>query len=138
MHVCALTQLSGQVHARLGTQVPAAQAAEEIAARERNRLGLGSGPIGDLRTILEEKVGIRIFYIEMRPSTFSEMYYYDDHVGACMAVNRLHPPERRLWSEGHGYLHFLAHRYQPVVHIENGYQRVPESEDEIPIFRNVR
>lgn len=106
----------------------AAQAAEEIAVRERNRLGLGSGPIGDLRTILEEKVGLRIFYIEMRPTTFSEMYYYDDHVGACMAINSLHPPERRLWSEGHGYLHFLAHRYQPVVHVENGYQRVPESE----------
>ena len=114
--------------------LPVVQAAEEIAARERNRLGLGSGPIGDLRTILEEKVGIRIFYIEMRPSTFSEMYYFDDQVGACMAVNRLHPPERRLWSKGHGYLHFLAHRYQPVVHVENVYQRVPESEQLADFF----
>jgi len=114
--------------------LPVEQAAEEIATKERNRLGLGSCPIGDLRAILEEKVGIRIFYIEMQPSTFSEMYYYDDSLGACMAINRLHPPERRLWSEGHGFLHFLAHRYQAVVHVENVYQRVPESEQLADFF----
>ena len=109
--------------------LPADRAAEEIAQRERNRLGLGTGPLGNFRRILEEKVGIRIFYIEMQPSTFSEMYYYDDEVGACIAVNRLHPPERRLWSLCHGYMHFLAHRYQPAAYVEPGrYERKPARE----------
>ena len=105
------------------------RAAEELAQRERNRLGLGTGPLGNFRRILEEKVGVRIFYIEMRPSTFSEMYYYDDEVGACIAVNRLHPPERRLWSLCHGYVHFLAHRYRPAAYVEPGrYERRPARE----------
>jgi Zn-dependent peptidase ImmA (M78 family) len=51
------------------------------------------------------------------------MYYYDDDVGACIAVNRLHPPERQLWSLAHGYMHFLAHRYQPIARIEGAYER---------------
>lgn len=103
-------------------------AAEEIAQRERNRLGLGTGPLGDFRSILEEKVGIRIFLLEMRPSTFSEMYHYDEEVGGCIAINVLHPPERRLWSLAHGYMHFLVHRYEPAAYVEDAYQRQPESE----------
>jgi Zn-dependent peptidase ImmA (M78 family)/DNA-binding XRE family transcriptional regulator len=110
-------------------RLSADRAAEEVARRERNRLGLGSGPLGDFRTILEEKVGIRIFYIEMRPSAFSEMYYYDDEVGGCIAVNSLHPPERQLWSLCHGYIHFLVHRYQPAAYVEAGrYERLPKRE----------
>jgi len=107
----------------------AERAAEEIAQRERNRLGLGSSPLGDFRTLLEEKVGLRIFYIEMRPSAFSEMYYYDDEVGGCIAVNSLHPPERQLWSLCHGYMHFLVHRYQPAAYVEGSrYERRPKRE----------
>lgn len=108
--------------------VPPRQAAEEVAQKERNRLGLGTGPLGDFRKILEEKVGIRIFYIEMRPTSFSEMYYYDDDVGACIAVNKLHPPERRLWSLAHGYIHFLVHRYEPTAFVEGDYERLPARE----------
>jgi Zn-dependent peptidase ImmA (M78 family)/DNA-binding XRE family transcriptional regulator len=109
--------------------LPAKRAAEEVAQRERNRLGLGNGPLGDFRTILEEKVGLRIFYIEMRPSVFSEMYYYDDKIGGCIAVNSLHPPERQLWSLCHGYMHFLVHRYQPAAYVEaSRYERLPKRE----------
>ena len=104
------------------------QAAKEVTQKERNRLGIGTGPLGDFRKILEEKVGVRIFYIAMQPSTFSEMYYYDDAVGACIAVNRLHPPERRLWSLAHGYMHFLVHRYEPTAYVEGNYKRLPARE----------
>ncbi len=102
-------------------------AAESIALRERARLGLGDGPIPLLRDILEQEVGIRIFYIEM-PAAFSEIYAYDERLGACMAVNQNHPEERRRWSMSHGYLHFLAHRRTPVFHYAGQYQRMPESE----------
>ena len=108
--------------------LPPKKVAEEIASKERNRLGLGSSPLGDLRAILEEKVGLRIFYIEMRPSNFSEMYHYDEEIGGCIAVNRLHPPERRLWSLAHGYMHFLVHRYEPTAYVEGSYERLPAKE----------
>lgn len=102
-------------------------AAESLALRERARLGLGDGPIPLLRDILEQEVGLRIFYIPM-PSTYSEIYAYEDRLGACMAVNLNHPEERRRWSMSHGYLHFLVHRRVPVFHYEGQYQRIPRSE----------
>ena len=108
--------------------LPPEKAAEEVASKERNRLGLGTSPLGDFRAILEEKVGLRIFYIKMTPSAFSEMYYYDDDLGGCIAVNRLHSPERRLWSLAHGYMHFLVHRYQPTAYVEGQYERLPARE----------
>jgi Zn-dependent peptidase ImmA (M78 family)/DNA-binding XRE family transcriptional regulator len=104
-------------------------AAESVALEERNRLGLGDGPIPMLRDILEHDVGIRIFFIKM-PTKFSEIYDYDDKLGACMAINSGNPEERRRWSMGHGYAHFLVHRYKAEILKEEGfgYQRKPESE----------
>ena len=107
--------------------IPTNQAAENVAIEERNRLGLGDGPIPMLRDILEQDVGLRIFYLEL-PSTFSAIYLYDNQLSACIAVNRLHPEERRRWSLAHDYGHFLVHRYRPTVFIEDNYRRVPESE----------
>jgi Zn-dependent peptidase ImmA (M78 family)/DNA-binding XRE family transcriptional regulator len=104
------------------------QAAEEIAIRERNRLGLGEGPIPILRDVLEQDVGLRVFYLELNPSKYSAIYLYNHDLGGCIAVNRLHPEERRRWSLAHDYGHFLAHRYKPTVFVENNYQRLPESE----------
>jgi len=107
--------------------LPCEQAAESVAIEERNRLGLGDGPIPILRYLLEQDVGLRLFYLPLPPK-FSEMYVYDDALGACMAINRHHPEERRRWSAAHGYAHFLAHRYKAEISVENGYQRLPESE----------
>ncbi len=110
------------------TGLRTAQAAESVAIEERLRLGLGDGPIPDLRDMLEQDVGLRIFYLPLRPSTPSAIYLYADQPGGCIAVNSLHPEERRRWSLAHVYAHFLAHRYQPSVLIEEGYQRLPEGE----------
>jgi Zn-dependent peptidase ImmA (M78 family)/DNA-binding XRE family transcriptional regulator len=82
---------------------------EHIALAERQRLGLGDGPLPDVRDLLEQYVGLRIFYMPL-PNKFSEIYVYDEQLGGCLAVNRNHPEERRRWSLAHGYLHFLAHR----------------------------
>lgn len=107
--------------------MPIKAAAETIAVAERQRLGLGDGPISRLRDILEQDVGLRIFYLKIPPK-YSEVYSYDERLGGCMAINANHPEERRRWSLAHGYLHFLAHRRKPVFHFEGQYQRVPESE----------
>ena len=104
------------------------QAGEGIAAQERNRLGLGDGPLPILREVLEEDVGLRVFYLPLTPSKFSEMYSYSDELGGCIAVNSLHPEERRRWSLAHGYAHFLVGRYTPVVVAYEDYQRLPRSE----------
>lgn len=108
--------------------LPVSRAAERVAQEERGRLGLGDGPIGELREILENEVGIRVFFIPIRPSTYSEIYHYDNHLGACMAINALHPEQRRRWSMSHAYAHFIAHRYRPVVSMLDRYRRKPESE----------
>lgn len=109
------------------SQLPTELRAESIAASERRRLGLGDGPISRLRNVLEQEVGMRVFWLPM-PSQYSEIYTYDERLGGCLAINQNHPPERQRWSMAHGYLHFLAHRRRPVLHAEGHYQRKPESE----------
>jgi Zn-dependent peptidase ImmA (M78 family)/DNA-binding XRE family transcriptional regulator len=107
--------------------LPLEQAAESVALEERNRLGLGDGPIPTLRYLLEQDVGVRIFSLPL-PPRFAEIYVYDEALGACMSINSQHPEERRRWSAAHGYLHFLAHRYKAEVSVDHGYRRQPESE----------
>ena len=109
------------------TNMPINSTAESMAIAERQRLGLGDGPIPRLRDILEQDVGLRIFYLKMPPK-YSEVYSYNEQIGGCMAINADHPEERRRWSLAHGYLHFLAHRRKSEFHFDGQYQRVPESE----------
>jgi Zn-dependent peptidase ImmA (M78 family)/DNA-binding XRE family transcriptional regulator len=112
-------------------------AAETVALDERNRLGLGDGPIPILRNTLEQEVGLRIFYLPIQPSKISAIYLYDDPVGGCIALNSKHPEERRRWSLAHEYGHFLVHRMKPTVYTEDAYQRKPGSErfaDEFAMF----
>jgi Zn-dependent peptidase ImmA (M78 family)/DNA-binding XRE family transcriptional regulator len=101
--------------------------AENVAFEERKRLGLGDGPIPILRDILEQEVGLRIFYLAIHPTTFSAMYVYDHQSGGCIAVNRLHPEERRRWSLAHEFAHFLAHRFRADL-FDDSYWRLPERE----------
>jgi Zn-dependent peptidase ImmA (M78 family)/transcriptional regulator with XRE-family HTH domain len=108
--------------------LPVDRAAERVAQEERQRLGLGDGPVGAIRDILENEVGIRIFYLAIKPASYSEIYHFDNDLGACMAINILHPENRRRWSLGHAYAHFIAHRYKPSVSALDQYRRKPESE----------
>jgi len=86
------------------------QRGEEVAAEERTRLGLGDGPISDLRALLEEAVGLRVFYLNLPPKV-GGLFACNDELGACIAINRNHPPTRGNWSLAHEYGHFLTTRY---------------------------
>ena len=108
-------------------QTSAEAAAEDVATAERNRLGLGDGPLPNFRQVLDQDVGLRIFYIDL-PSRISAMFAYTDELGGCIAVNAKHPEERRRNSMGHEYGHFLTKRYQPEVRVLKRYQRLPAQE----------
>lgn len=99
-----------------------AVAANEIAATERNRLGLGDGPLPKLRDILETKLGIRVFFIEL-PSRIEGLFGFTPEIGACIAVNANHPAERQQWTMGHELAHFLTRRLRAEVTISR--QRTP-------------
>ena len=101
--------------------------AEDVATAERNRLGLGDGPLLNLREVLENDVGLRIFYMEL-PSPVAAMFAYTEHLGGCVAVNRKHPEERRRMSLAHDYGHFLTARYVPQVSLLGRYHRHPKQE----------
>ncbi len=92
----------------------AEQTAEEIATAERNRLGLGDGPISHLRERLETDVGLHIFYFPM-PAKVSGLFAYNDTLGGCIGININHPRDRRNWSLAHEYGHFLTNRYQTEI-----------------------
>ncbi|MCL4708322.1 XRE family transcriptional regulator [bacterium] len=101
--------------------------AEDIASAERNRLGLGDGNIANMRKLLENEVGIRIFGMPL-PSKIAGLFAYTERLGACIAVNTNHPRDRQLMSLLHEYGHFLTSRTKADVLILQAYSRVPATE----------
>ena len=67
--------------------------------------------------MLEWDVGLRIFYTGDLPSNIAGMYAYSAELGACVLINRCHPPERRRVSMLHEYGHLLlsTDRYRPGI-----------------------
>jgi Zn-dependent peptidase ImmA (M78 family) len=103
------------------------QAAEDLAVEERNRLGLGDGPIQQLREILEIEVGLRVFIVPL-PAQVAGLFVYVESVGGCVAANSNHPSERRRWTMAHEYAHFLSARSHAEVTPVHIGTRVSESE----------
>ena len=97
-------------------------AAADVASSERHRLALGDGPLLNLREILENDVGLRIFSIEL-PSRVAGMFSYTDELGGCIAVNARHPQDRRRWSLAHEYGHFLTDRFRSEVSLLRSHGR---------------
>lgn len=100
--------------------------AEDLATEERNRLGLGDGPVRPLREVLEIEVGLRVFMLPL-PSRIAGLFVIAEPLGGCVAVNSRHPAERRRWTMAHEYAHYLANRDRAEV-TRLSYQRQPESE----------
>ena len=100
-----------------------AMAAEDIATAERNRLGLGDGPLPDLRDFLETDVGLRVFYLDLPPHV-NALYAFTDAIGACVAANRRHSEARRRLAIVHEYGHFLTQRFRAEVTLASRHERI--------------
>lgn len=83
--------------------------AEDLAMEVRQRLGIGSGPIADIFTLIEADLGVRLF-IHRLPSKISGVFAYQAEIGPCILLNSVHPPERRSWTCAHEVAHFLTNR----------------------------
>lgn len=94
----------------LNPRVNVSELAEDVANRERQRLGLGDQPIPNIRSLLESDVGVRIFYTRL-PRNFAGMYIFVDGLGGCMLINSVHPAEKQRASISHEYAHLIVDRY---------------------------
>ncbi len=103
------------------------QAGEDLATEERNRLGIGDGPIRPLREVLEIEVGLRVFLLPL-PHHVAGLFVYVEALGGCVGVNINHPSERRRWTMAHEYAHYLATRDRAEVTPVTQRRQQPESE----------
>ncbi|WP_296576718.1 XRE family transcriptional regulator [Phreatobacter sp.] len=94
--------------------------AEKHAQELRDWLGLGSGPIADIFSIIELDLGIRLYQRRLSSkSRVAGLFTYDDAVGACILLNANHPLERRIQSAAHEVGHFFGTRRVPEVLEDN-------------------
>lgn len=92
--------------------------AEQDAQELRNWLGLGPGPVGDIVSLLEFQMGIRI-YLRPLDATISGLFAYDDSAGACILLNANHPSERLAQSAAHELGHFISTRHQLEIFMDD-------------------
>jgi Zn-dependent peptidase ImmA (M78 family)/transcriptional regulator with XRE-family HTH domain len=86
----------------------AVQQGERVAAQERQRLGIGSAPVGKIPELLESQ-NIRAAWIEL-PNDVSGLTMADREIGVFIVVNASHPAVRRRFSFAHEYAHALLDR----------------------------
>lgn len=81
--------------------------ARGLAEDERNRLGLGVNPGHELVHTLEERLGVKVFFLPLDDS-ISGASMVSDRFGPAILVNRNHPPGRRTFTLAHEYFHLLT------------------------------
>ncbi|MBT5264112.1 MAG: ImmA/IrrE family metallo-endopeptidase [Rhodospirillaceae bacterium] len=90
--------------------------AEKHAQDLRDWLGLGSGPIADIFSVIELSLGIRLYQRRLpSKSKVAGLFTYDESVGACILLNANHPLPRRIMSAAHELGHFDGTRHSPEV-----------------------
>ena len=90
--------------------------AEKHAQELRDWLGLGSGPISDIFSLIEFDLGIRLYQRRLSStSKVAGVFAHDDVVGACILLNANHPLERRVQSAAHEVGHFVGTRSVPEI-----------------------
>lgn len=108
----------------IATVVNIFRSADDLASSERLRLGLGDGPLPDLRDVFEEDTGLRIFGLdELRGTRISGIFVYSGEYGPLIGFNPAQDPRRLRWTLCHEYAHYLTERYKPEVTIENSRQQ---------------
>lgn len=81
---------------------------QELARQERQRLGLGSGPIPDVAEVVAMQ-GVWAVSAEM-PDNVSGIGLFHSNIGAAVIVNQSHGRSRRRFSYAHEYAHVLMDR----------------------------
>ena len=99
--------------------------AEQNAQELRNWLGLGPGPILDIVSMLDQRLGIRV-YIRKIDSKISGLFAYEEDVGACVLLNANHPVDRIRQSAAHELGHFYSARQRVEIYTED----TPSSREE--------
>ncbi len=80
------------------------------AESQRESLGLGRGPITNLREVLEEKIHVKIFFNQMSES-ISGMFTYNHKNGASIMINTLNKTAgHQYFSLAHEFAHYLFHK----------------------------
>ena len=89
----------------------------ELHAHELRRwLGIGTGPISDVFSIIELDLGVRLYQRRLAShSRVAGLFAYDAEVGACILLNANHPLRRRVQSAVHELGHFIGTRQVPEV-----------------------
>lgn len=95
---------------------------EELARRERVRLGKDDRPIKDVREILE-KQGVRIFELDVPENIFSGLSWWHSTYGPCILVNYSDMRGRRNFTLSHEYCHLLLEHGPTACEIEFDYAR---------------
>lgn len=107
---------------------PIDRAAEEVATSERNRLGLGDGPVSNVADLLEADVGLRIVPIDMGGLPVGTMYLTTERYGSCIAVTEAHSEDRQGIDVAHAYAHFLTDRQRPEICLTGRQGRISKEE----------
>jgi Zn-dependent peptidase ImmA (M78 family)/DNA-binding XRE family transcriptional regulator len=85
-------------------------APEELAERERRRLGLGENPIRDVRNLIASQ-GVRVFVLpipDVSPIELSGISWWHEEYGPCMLINGRNNAGRRSFTIAHEYVHLLC------------------------------
>jgi Zn-dependent peptidase ImmA (M78 family)/transcriptional regulator with XRE-family HTH domain len=98
----------------INTDVPIEEQAEDAGLMFRQRLGLGMGPLVDLKPLLEVEFGLRIFERPL-PSEISGACSFDKAHGGFVLLNLNHWPERRQQTAAHEAAHGMVKPGEPAV-----------------------
>jgi len=101
-----LEKLLGKSRRILAERVSGDWSPNQLATKERKRLGLDEKPIPDLRGLLRNQ-GIRIFALPVAGDELSGLSWWHEEYGPCILLNARDTAGRRLFTLAHEYAHLL-------------------------------
>lgn len=100
-------------------------AAEDIAIAERARFNLGDGPLLDLRSVLENDVGMLIFGLpELGTTKIAGLFTFALDLAMVGFNQRQDDARRQRWTLAHEYAHHLTNRFEAEVTYASGDRRL--------------
>jgi Zn-dependent peptidase ImmA (M78 family)/DNA-binding XRE family transcriptional regulator len=93
---------------RMASAGDAIRQGDLVALEERRRLGLGSAPIGNIASVIENQ-GVWVAACDL-PAEMSGLFINDRRAGLAIIVNADHAAVRRRFSYAHEYGHALFDR----------------------------